>query len=175
MAGPWKAWKTKGGFSTLPPAPWESRKKREIPTFPQPRRRIPIHPAKAEPPEELATLEKWKSKSGIPTFPPSQNRLRRKVKSLKTNTKGESRRFTKPRTFRIILYWNQKSFSGSFFDWKMLVKSETPMNLRKCLPRLIFQGWCHLSGPVSARAAGQPAAAATTAARKASIAARQLT
>jgi len=120
MAGPWKAWKTKGGFSTLPRAPWESRKNREIPTFPQPRRRIPIHPAKAELPEELATVEKWKSKSGIPTFPPSQNRLRRKVKSLKTNTKGESCRFTKPRTFRIILYWNQKSFSGSFFDWKML-------------------------------------------------------
>src|SRR5450631_3903805 len=95
MAGPWKAWKTKGGFSTLPSAPWESRKNREIPTFPQPRRRIPLHPAKAELPEELATLEKWKSKSGIPTFPPSQNRLRRKVKSLKTNTKGESCRFTK--------------------------------------------------------------------------------
>src|SRR5450631_4504947 len=120
MAGPWKAWKTKGGFSILPSAPWESRKNREIPTFPQPRRRIPLHPAKAELPEELATLEKWKSKSGIPTFPPSQNRLRRKVKSLKTNTKGESCRFTKPRTFRIILYWNQKSFSGSFFNWKML-------------------------------------------------------
>src|SRR5450755_4751524 len=120
MAGPWKAWKTKGRFSTLPPAPWESRKNREIPTFPQPRRRISIHPAKAELPAELAPLEKWKSKSGIPTFPPSQNRLRRKVKSLKTNTKGEPCRFTKPRPFRIILYWNQKSFSGSFFNWKML-------------------------------------------------------
>ena len=120
MAGPWKAWKTKSGFSTLPPAPWESRKKLEIPTFPQPRRRIPIHAAKAELPEELATLEKWKSKSGIPTFPPSQNRLRRKVTRLKTNMKGESCRFAKPRIFRIILYWNQKSFSGSFFDWKML-------------------------------------------------------
>src|SRR5450631_221831 len=32
MAGLWKAWKTKSGFSTLPPAPWESRKKLHIPT-----------------------------------------------------------------------------------------------------------------------------------------------
>src|SRR5690242_20668035 len=36
MPGPWKAWKTKGGFPTLPTVPWKSRKKREIPTFPPP-------------------------------------------------------------------------------------------------------------------------------------------
>ena len=27
-----------------------------------------------------------------------------------------------PTIFRIILYWNQNPISGSFFDWKMLVK-----------------------------------------------------
>ena len=35
MPGPWKEWKTKGGFPTLPTAPWKSRKPREISTFPQ--------------------------------------------------------------------------------------------------------------------------------------------
>jgi len=34
MPGRWKAWKTKGRFSTLPTAPWKSRKPGEIPTFP---------------------------------------------------------------------------------------------------------------------------------------------
>jgi hypothetical protein len=36
--GRWKAWKTKSRFSTLPTAPWKSRKPGEIPTFPQLRR-----------------------------------------------------------------------------------------------------------------------------------------
>src|SRR5450756_621806 len=36
MPGPWKAWKSKSSFSPLFTAPWESRQRREIPTFPQP-------------------------------------------------------------------------------------------------------------------------------------------
>src|ERR1035437_2518743 len=36
MPGPWKAWKSKSSFSPLSTAPWESRQRREIPTFPQP-------------------------------------------------------------------------------------------------------------------------------------------
>ena len=36
MTGRWKAWETKNGFPPLPPAPWESRKGGEIPTFPPP-------------------------------------------------------------------------------------------------------------------------------------------
>jgi hypothetical protein len=36
MPGPWKEWKSKNSFPTLSTAPWESRKQREIPTFPQP-------------------------------------------------------------------------------------------------------------------------------------------
>jgi len=54
MPGPWKAWKSESGFPTLSTAPWKSRKKREIPTFPQP---------------GFAAMEKWKTKSRFPTFP----------------------------------------------------------------------------------------------------------
>jgi len=36
MPGPWKAWKTESRFPTLPTAPWKSRRRREISTFPQP-------------------------------------------------------------------------------------------------------------------------------------------
>jgi hypothetical protein len=54
MPVPWKAWKSKSGFSTLSTAPWKSRKQHEIPTFPQP---------------GFAALEKWKTKSRFPTFP----------------------------------------------------------------------------------------------------------
>ena len=39
MAERWKAWKSKGRISPLPPVPWKSRKQREIPTFPQLRRK----------------------------------------------------------------------------------------------------------------------------------------
>ena len=56
MAGRWKAWKAKGRISTLPTAPWKSRKTGEIPTFPQLRRR--------------RRMEKWKTKNRFPTFPP---------------------------------------------------------------------------------------------------------
>src|SRR6202030_1974176 len=39
MAERWKAWKSKGRISPLPTVPWKSRKEREIPTFPQLRRK----------------------------------------------------------------------------------------------------------------------------------------
>lgn len=55
MTGPWKAWKSKTGFPTLSTAPWKSRTRREIPTFPQP---------------GFAALGKWKTKPRFPTFPP---------------------------------------------------------------------------------------------------------
>jgi hypothetical protein len=54
MPGPWKAWKSTGSFSPLPPAPWKSRQEREIPTFPQPGR---------------GRMEKRKTKIRFPTFP----------------------------------------------------------------------------------------------------------
>ena len=55
MPGPWKAWKSNNSFPTLSTAPWESHRKREIPTFPTP---------------GFAALGKWKTKSRFPTFPP---------------------------------------------------------------------------------------------------------
>src|SRR5580704_16470459 len=36
MTGPCKAWKSKGSFPPLSTAPWKSRQRREISTFPQP-------------------------------------------------------------------------------------------------------------------------------------------
>jgi hypothetical protein len=39
MAERWKAWKSKSRISPLPTVPWKSRKQREIPTFPQLRRK----------------------------------------------------------------------------------------------------------------------------------------
>src|SRR4051812_20916213 len=57
MPGLWKAWKAKGRLPTLPTSPLEiSPKTGEIPTFPQLRRR--------------RRMEKWKTKSRFPTFPP---------------------------------------------------------------------------------------------------------
>ena len=40
MTGLWKAWKAKSRLSTLPTSPLEIRKRGEIPTFPQLRRRV---------------------------------------------------------------------------------------------------------------------------------------
>src|ERR1035438_8704634 len=54
MPGPWKAWKSKSSFSPLSTAPWESRQRREIPTFPQP---------------GMPRMGKWKTKIRFPTFP----------------------------------------------------------------------------------------------------------
>jgi len=54
MATPWKERKSTSSFPSLSTAPWESRKRREIPTFPQP---------------GIARMEKWKTKIRFPTFP----------------------------------------------------------------------------------------------------------
>ena len=51
-----KRGKPKAGFPLFPRAPWKSRQSGEIPTFPQLRRR--------------RRMEKWKTKSRFPTFPP---------------------------------------------------------------------------------------------------------
>jgi hypothetical protein len=70
MAGPWKAWKSNHRISTLSTAPWKSRNTREIPTFPQLRRR---------------PVEKWKTTTRFPTFPPS---TRFSFSNLKPMKKG---------------------------------------------------------------------------------------
>src|SRR5215831_3260623 len=57
MPGLWKPWKAKNRLPTLSTSPLEiSPKAGEIPTFPQLRRR--------------RRMEKWKTKSRFPTFPP---------------------------------------------------------------------------------------------------------
>ena len=57
MPGLWKAWKAKGRLPTLPTSPLcISPNDGEIPTFPRIRRR--------------RRMEKWKTKSRFPTFPP---------------------------------------------------------------------------------------------------------
>jgi hypothetical protein len=59
MPGLWKAWKAKGRLPTLSTSPLEiSPKAGEITTFPQLRRR--------------GRMEKWKTKSRFPTFPPPE-------------------------------------------------------------------------------------------------------
>jgi hypothetical protein len=54
MPGPRKEWKSQSSFPTLSTVPWKSRRKREIPTFPQP---------------GFAAMGKWKTESRFLTFP----------------------------------------------------------------------------------------------------------
>src|SRR5690348_7167799 len=109
MPGPWKEWKTKPRYSTLPTVPWKSRIHREISTFPPPR--LPAH----------GKLENQKT---VSHFPMRWKRRRLRFPSLLNPNPKKGRRplrslLTLP-TFRIILYWNQNPVSGSFLDWKML-------------------------------------------------------
>jgi hypothetical protein len=103
MPGPWKAWKSKGSFSTLPTAPWESRQQREIPTFPQP---------------GFAALEKWKTKSRFPTFPPPLAMITTALSFNPKNRRKEVGRdaASSSSLFRIILCWKRLRLSGSFLD-----------------------------------------------------------
>src|SRR2546422_4323204 len=109
MPGPWKEWKTKPRFPTLPTVPWKSRKHREISTFPPPR---------------LAPHGKAENQKTVSHFPTRYTRRRLRFPSVQNpNPKKGSRPLRGllilP-TFRIILYWNQDPVSGSFLDWKML-------------------------------------------------------
>src|ERR1035438_4319737 len=69
MAERWKARKAKTGLPTLPTAPWKSRRKREIPTFPQFRRRLIYSVQEAK--NQNINWRPWKSgnpKSGFPLY-----------------------------------------------------------------------------------------------------------
>jgi len=108
MPGPWKAWKTKGGFSTLSTVPWKSRRKREIPTFPPP---------------GFAAMEKWKTKSRFPTFPQPLATMT-PVLSLKTKNQRKEVGRCAASSFPIRSpYGRTEPISCSFFDWKMLDSS----------------------------------------------------
>jgi hypothetical protein len=77
MPGLWKAWKAKGRLPPLSTSPLEiSPKHGEIPTFPQFRRR--------------GRMEKWKTKSTFPTFPPPR------TLSLKTRHTRPGRAYRPP-------------------------------------------------------------------------------
>src|SRR5436190_24327322 len=56
MAGLWKAWKTKNRLPPLSTAPWKSRQRRA---------RFPHSHSSGD-----YAVEKWKTKSRFPTFPP---------------------------------------------------------------------------------------------------------
>jgi hypothetical protein len=103
MPGPWKAWKSKGGFPTLSTAPWKSRKQREISTFPQP---------------GFAALEKWKTKSRFPTFPQPLATTILVLSFPTQKPRKEIGRYAASSCslFRITLYWKWNSVSGSSLD-----------------------------------------------------------
>src|SRR6266446_10819340 len=115
MPGPWKEWKTKPRFPTLPTVPWKSRLHREIPTFPPPR---------------LALRGKLENHKPVSHFPSPRQRRRLRSPSPHPKKKGSRplRGLLALPTLRIILYWNQDLVSGSFLDWKMLraVPDNTP-------------------------------------------------
>ena len=72
-------------------------------------------------PSELAAMEKWKSKTRIPTFPEPQTACGARWNNLIQKPRKESSSRLSPHLgFKIILYWNQSAISVSFFDWKML-------------------------------------------------------
>src|ERR1019366_5438006 len=74
-AEPWKRRETKSRFPTAHTVPWKFRQEREIPTFP-PRRLLRLQTLESRGRGRSRTLiwavQKWKSKSRIPTFTPPQ-------------------------------------------------------------------------------------------------------
>ena len=98
MPGCGRGGKPKAGFPPRPRA-LGNRQRQAIHTFPPPRRR--------------GRMEKWKSKSRIPTFPPARFPI---FKPKKGGLAAD--RFAP--AFRLILRENQNRRSGSFFDENML-------------------------------------------------------
>ena len=90
MAERWKAWKTKIRFSTLPTAPWKSRKGGEIPTFPQFRRFVP----RAKKTGDRKKCGLWKSgnpKAGFPLSHSPDSRRRKEEDCSNQSLKGTGR------------------------------------------------------------------------------------
>src|ERR1022692_4417834 len=112
MTGRWKAWETKNRFPPLPPAPWESRKGGEMPPFP--------------PPDDAPQGSVENQTAVSPTPPRRRMRLSRLSTKIKPSgvppERQEKRRYPPVRRclFSIILRWERKSISVSFFDCKTL-------------------------------------------------------
>ena len=130
MTSPWKAWKSKSSFPPLSTAPWESRRRREIPTFP-PHGFAPD--GKVENPKPVSHFSTRGSQRRRP-FPFSQTQNSRKEVGRDAASSSS--------LFRIILCWKLNPVSGSSLDWKMLdivvPRGSLPGNTR-----LIEAGlWC---------------------------------
>ena len=97
MPGPWKGWKSKSSFPTLSTVPWKSRKRREISTFPQP---------------GFASMGKWKTKTGFPTFPqPLATMTLSPYQNTKTKERKPAATRPPPSIFMIISYWKRDPIS----------------------------------------------------------------
>src|SRR6266700_357548 len=111
MTERWKAWKTKSRFSTLPSAPWKSRKGGEISTFPQVL--LPL-PSRQKNRGRRKNSGPWKSgnpKAGFPLSHSPESCLRRKEEGhQKTTQKGAVLRSLPITRFMLILYWNRSRF-----------------------------------------------------------------
>ena len=98
MAERWKAWKSKGRISPLPTVPWNSRKLREIPTFPQLRR-------------EAGGWKSGKPKAGFPLSHRHESPFSRK----QTRTTGGLRpppgggRFAPPKSQTVVVVDRENS------------------------------------------------------------------
>ena len=151
MTEPWEEWKTKGRFPTLPPAPWKSCQRREISTFQQLRRLLSLLTWSQLNRQESLTAGGGKVdiQNQDSHFPTAPKACGSKVKNLHSNLPGADTKnpallpltqqqirlsetqtkgsrpphgHHRPAHFRIILYWNQNRVSGSFFNWKMLLR-----------------------------------------------------
>src|SRR5437016_1064514 len=97
MPGPWKEWKTKPRFSTLPTAPWKSRQPREISTFPQLRRAAP---GKVENQNQVSTFPHATREDDDDSILKNQDRLRAACGGPRTNQKRRAshRQVSSPRS-----------------------------------------------------------------------------
>src|SRR5208283_4377971 len=92
MTEPWNGWKAKTRLPTRSTAPWKSRKKREIPTFPQLRRRGPFWMrTKANRRNETVGRGKVEIQNQDSHFSTAPISLRRKEENHFTNNKSKSR------------------------------------------------------------------------------------
>jgi len=104
MAVPWKERKSTSSFPSLSTAPWKSRQRREIPTFPQ---------------LGVAPDGKVENQNQVSHFPTRGSRRRLVFQYIQDlNTRKEFGRCAAsfPWFFRIMLYWKRNPVSGSSFD-----------------------------------------------------------
>src|ERR671918_2333700 len=130
MPGPWKAWKTKPRFSTLPTAPWKSPTAR----FPHSHSSYD-EPLFSQTNKNQRAVEKWKSQTaGFPLSHRPEATWEVRLRQLPSwfarlpGAYGSVRHPRKERTlgppeasaFMLISHWNRFWISCSSLDWKML-------------------------------------------------------